>query len=90
MAQQEPPKIEFPCEDYPVKVMGEASEAMREFVLETTERHAPKYDRNKISIRSSNKGRFQSITVFITATGKEQLQAYHRDLIANPAVKMVL
>ena len=90
MASQEPPKIEFPCSDYPIKVLGEASDDMRAFVLETTEAYAPNFDRTKISVKESRKGRFQSVTVYITATGSDQLEAYHKALIAHPAIKTVL
>lgn len=87
---QEPPKIEFPCENYPVKVMGDASDAVYDFIIETTEQFAPQFDRQLISTKASSKGRFQSVTVFITATGADQLEAYHQALRANPAIKIVL
>lgn len=90
MSEPEAPKIEFPCEDYIIKVLGDADEVMSSFVLETTEEHAPGFDRKKVTIRESGKGRFQSITLFITATGVEQLQAYHQALVAHPKVKMVI
>lgn len=90
MAEREPPKIEFPCEDYLIKVLGVAHEEMVEFVIETTEQYSPGFNREKISIKASGKGRFQSVTVFITATGLEQLQAYHRTLMAHPHIKMVI
>ena len=90
MTEPEPPKIEFPCDNYPVKIMGEAHMVMRDFVLETTEVHAPNFDRDKVTIKASSGGRWQSITVYITATGVQQLQDYHQALIAHPAVKMVL
>lgn len=90
MSQQEPPKIEFPCENYPVKIMGETSDEFVEFVLATTENFAPNFDREKVSLKASSKGRFSSITVFITATGAEQLENYHQALRKNPATKIVL
>lgn len=90
MSAQEPPKIEFPCPDYPVKVIGEASEAMKTFVLDATEQFAPGFNRNKVSVRESGKGRFQSVTVYITATGESQLKAFHQHLMANATIKMVL
>jgi putative lipoic acid-binding regulatory protein len=86
----EPPKIEFPCEDYPVKIMGDSSQAFFDFVMETTESFAPGFDRNKVTVKASSKGRFTSITVFITATGVEQLQAYHEALRKNSDTKIVL
>jgi putative lipoic acid-binding regulatory protein len=90
MSTQDPPKIEFPCEDYPIKVLGDANAEMEAFVLETTESFAPGFDRSKVSIKASGKGRLQSITVFITATGVDQLQSYHQALIAHSSIKMVL
>ncbi len=87
---QEPPKIEFPCEDYPVKIMGEASDEFVAFVLETTEVFSPNFDRDKVAIKASSKGRFQSVTVYMTATGADQLEQYHQALRANPATKIVL
>jgi putative lipoic acid-binding regulatory protein len=90
MASQEPPKIEFPCDDYPIKILGEATSEMHAFVLATTEKFAPGFDQSKLSIKESKKGRFQSITVYITATGVEQLQAYHQALVAHHSIKMVL
>jgi len=90
MSDQDPPKIEFPCEDYPIKIMGEHSEAYQNSVLDIVERHAPGFDRSKVSHRASSKGSFRSVTVFITATGIEQLQALHVELQALDATKMVL
>ena len=87
---KEPPVIEFPCHNYPVKIMGEASETFLEFVLATTEVYAPNFDRNKVAVKQSSKARFSSVTVFITATGAKQLEEYHQALKANAAVKIVL
>lgn len=88
--QQEPPKIEFPCEDYPVKIMGDAGDQFHSFALEVMQRHAPGFDQSRITIKNSRNGRFQSITVFITATGIDQLEALHNELKASDMTKMVL
>ncbi len=82
--------IEFPCDDYPIKVMGLATESYREAVLNVMERHASGFDSTRVSVRDSSKGRFQSVTVFITATGVDQLQAIFDDLKKLPETKMVL
>ena len=52
--------------------------------------HAPGFDRSKITVRDSSKGRWQSITLVITATGKPQLEAIFADLKTSDLVKMVL
>ncbi len=90
MSHQEPPKIEFPCADYPIKILGDAGDDMLTFVLATTEQFAPGFDRTQVSLKASSKGRFQSVTVLITATGEAQLSAYHDALRASSMIKMVL
>jgi putative lipoic acid-binding regulatory protein len=89
-SQSNPPKIEFPCPRYPIKVVGEAGEDFRELVIEVIQRHAPDLDTTSVVIRESSKGRFLSVQVLITATGVEQLQAIHVDLRATGRVHMVL
>lgn len=86
----ETPKIQFPCEDYPIKVLGQASPEFHSYVIEIMERHAPGFDQTRITVNESSKGRFQSLTVWITATGVDQLIAIHNDLRLNPSVKMVM
>ncbi|MEM1142220.1 MAG: DUF493 domain-containing protein [Pseudomonadota bacterium] len=88
-ANQEPPKIEFPCR-YPIKVLGRQADDFQEQVFSVFERHAPGFDRAGVTHRGSRKGTFVSLTVFITATGPEQLEALHRDLLATGLVQMVL
>lgn len=90
MSQQEPPKIEFPCENYPIKVLGDAGPALHSYVVEIMERHAPGFDLERITVKESSKGSFHSVTVWITATGVEQLTAIHNDLRLNRIIKMVM
>ncbi len=90
MSQKEPPKIEFPCADYPIKVMGKASDEYRDAVLEIMEIHASGFDHTKVRIQGSSKGTFHSITIFIEATGIDQLQNIFEDLKKHPSTKMVL
>jgi putative lipoic acid-binding regulatory protein len=89
MTEPEAPRIEFPC-DYPIKVMGETCEEFREHVLTVMERHAPGFDQAKVTIRDSRKATYQSLTVTITATGKDQLDAIFVDLKTSSRVRMVL
>ena len=89
MSEQEPPKIEFPCE-YPIKVLGRNSAEFRGVIIEVFERHAPGFDQETITERDSAKGTFTAMTVTITATGKEQLSALHEDLMATGIVQMVI
>ncbi|MCY1295388.1 hypothetical protein D9M68_352550 [compost metagenome] len=83
-------KIEFPCENYPIKVIGEAGEGFVELVVEILERHAPDLDRETLVLRDSRTGKFQTVQLLITATSIEQLQALHVELRATGRVHMVL
>jgi putative lipoic acid-binding regulatory protein len=89
MQEPDPPKIEFPC-DYPVKVLGVSSDAYESIIFEVFERHAPGFDQETMTVNVSSKGTFTSLTITITATGPEQLEALHQDLLATGHVKMVI
>ena len=83
------PKIEFPC-DYPIKVLGDNIEGFREQVENVLQGFDPQLDKGRTTVKASKKSRFLSVTVFITATGKEQLAALDKALKQVDAVKMVL
>ena len=83
------PKIEFPC-DYPIKVMGRSSDAFESVILDVFERHAPGFDQQTVVAKVSSKGTFTSLTITITATGPEQLETLHQDLLATGHVTMVI
>jgi hypothetical protein len=89
MQEQDPPKIEFPC-DYPIKVLGRSVEEFQSVVVQVFERHAPGFDQEAISVKASSKGTFTSMTITITATGPEQLESLHRDLMDTGLVQMVI
>lgn len=82
--------IQFPCDNYPVKIIGEAGGDYHDEVLKIVEIHAPGFDRETVSMRDSRNGRFVSVTVSITATGEPQLKALFEDLKQHPSVHMVL
>lgn len=84
------PKIEFPCERYPIKVIGDAGDGFSDLVIEIIQRHAPGFDTTTLVSRDSRNGRYLSVQVLITATSVEQLEAIHVDLRATGRVHMVL
>jgi putative lipoic acid-binding regulatory protein len=86
----QPPKIEFPCERYPIKVIGDSGEGFADLVVDIILRHAPDLDAATLVVRDSRNGRFLSVQVLITATSVEQLQSIHVDLRATGRVHMVL
>ncbi|QEQ95669.1 YbeD family protein [Neptunomonas concharum] len=90
MSEIQPPKIEFPCPDYPIKVVGKNADDFRDFVIEIVRVHAPDLDVSRITLQDSSKGTYQSVRMFITATGEDQLKSLHEELIASDRVHLVL
>ncbi|MFC3286301.1 HP0495 family protein [Litchfieldella rifensis] len=85
----EAPKVEFPC-DYSLKIVGDAATDFRDAIIDVVESHAPGIDHSSISVVDSRNGKFQSVRVTITATGKPQLEALFASLKATGRVHMVL
>lgn len=90
MSQPEAPKIEFPCPNYPIKVVGKGEDDYERVVVDIVQVHAPECDFERISIRDSKNGRFRSVTLYITATGIDQLEKIHKDLTDHQYVHMVI
>ncbi len=89
MTEATPPRIEFPCSPYPIKVIGRMSEDFAERVLTCIAQHADLAGLPGATV-PSREGRFVAMTVPIVATGEAQLQAMHRDLLAVAGVKLVI
>ncbi len=91
MAQKaDPAKIQFPCPDYPVKVLGETSDDYQNFVVAIMAKHVADLNLDTIKVNESSNGRFTSITFYITATGVDQLENLHKDLIQHKRIRMVM
>jgi len=83
------PTIEFPC-DYPIKVIATNDASLKTSVLEIVRLHDASFCEESVSLHDSREGKYCSVRLSIRATGELQLKALHRDLLANPLVKMVL
>lgn len=70
--------------------MGVACDEFRVDAVSIVERHAGTLTEVDITVRDSSGGNYQSVTVMITATGVDQLQAIFDDLKAHTLVKLVL
>ena len=81
--------IEFPC-DYPIKVIGLFATNFYTDVVEAVRQFAPDVEEDRITHNKSRAGKYFAMTLFIEATGEEQLKALHKSLLKNPLVKMVL
>lgn len=81
--------LTFPCE-FPVKVMGRASENFEAEVVAIVRKYAPDVTTADIHQRPSGKGNYIAVTVTVNATSKEQLDNIYLDLNAHESVVMML
>lgn len=82
--------IEFPCEHYPIKVLGISDGNLETAVVEIVRRHDHAFEPTSVQIQPSSRGNYASVRLSILATGEPQLKALHAELIAHPLVKLVL
>jgi len=82
-------QLQFPCV-YPVKAMTRAHDCALEQVLGEITRHAKAHDPDRIQIRPSRNGRFQSITIELRVESRAQLESVYASLRALDIVVMIL
>ncbi len=81
--------LEFPC-DFPIKVMGETSDAFAATMVEVIKAIDPTFDATKVDMRASTGSRFISLTCTVHATSRAQLDDIYRALTSHPLSKYVL
>lgn len=90
VAEQQPPKIEFPCDDYVIKVVGDVAPGFRAFVHSVLVQYDASIREDAFRITPSRNGRFESLTVSLRIEREEHLSDLHQTLKADDRVKMVL
>jgi putative lipoic acid-binding regulatory protein len=88
--QQAPPKIEFPCADYPIKVIGHNADDFKQFVIDTMLTYDDQLDLEKVTHQDSKNGKFRSIRLFMTAKSELQLKELNDQLKTSKRVVTVL
>ena len=83
------PVMEFPCE-FPIKVMGHARDDFEALVATLVRQHVPDLGEGAIRSRPSKEGKYIAVTVTVTATSREQLDAIYYALTACEHVLMAL
>ena len=78
-----------PCA-FPIKIMGAKTEGFIKAILAVALEHDPAFDASAVELRESSGGKYQSVTITVTATSRAQLDALYRALTAHPMVKVVL
>jgi putative lipoic acid-binding regulatory protein len=81
--------IEFPCK-FPIKMMGRDSPEFHKAARALIEDHVGPIADDAIQTNLSSKGNFVSITVTVTATSQQQLDAIYRDVSGHDDVLMAL
>ena len=81
--------FKFPCE-YPIKVFGLKQPNLEESICSIIENYVGKLHKNQISMKSSSKGKYVSITIRIIATSRQQLDSINADLQKSPLVSYLL
>ena len=82
-------KIEFPCVDYPIKVIGDTGVGFTDAVIEILSKHAT-IDLCTLAERQSSNGKYTTVQLHIVATGEDQLRDINSALRATGIVHMVL
>ena len=81
--------MEFPCV-FPIKAMGRNEEDFVSIVTTIVFAHAQPYEGEAVKVRDSGEGNFQSVTVTVVATSREQLDRIYQDLTRCEQVLMAL
>jgi uncharacterized protein len=81
--------FEFPCE-FPIKIMGAASEEFRSLALGIITRHFGSPSKGSIEERPSSGGKYLSITITVRAESKAQLDAAYVELTSCRQVLVAL
>ena len=89
-AKPEAPKIEFPCADYSLKIVGSKTADYSAWVVQCVQQLAPDLDLKKVQVVDSRNGTFQSVRLAVTAQSAEHLQQIYKTLMDSGKVKLVI
>jgi len=88
-AHPEDSLIHYPC-PFPIKVMGVQGPQFVAAMAQIAGSFDPGFDAALIEMRESKGGKYLGLTLTVTATSREQLDALYRAFSAHPLVKVVL
>ena len=81
--------MEFPCQ-FPIKAMGKAADDFDSLVVGIIRKHVSDLMEGAVKIRSSNGGKYVSVTVTIEAISKQQLDDIYIELSSHERVIMAI
>ena len=80
----------FPC-PFAIKVMGRGDVVEFDLLaIDIIRRHVDELEPDTVKVRPSKGGNYLAVTVTITATSKQQLDAIYQDLTDHPHILMAL
>ena len=81
--------MEFPC-PFTIKALGLATDDFDLLVVELVRRHCGNLAEGAVISRPSRGGKYLAVSVTITASGRDQLDAIYQSLTDHPRVLMSL
>jgi putative lipoic acid-binding regulatory protein len=81
--------MKFPCQ-FPIKVMGMASDDFDTMVDEIIKKHVTELPKDAAKSRLSQEGNYVAVTVTIEAESRQQLDNIYLDLTEHKKVLMAL
>ena len=84
-----PSLIEYPSL-FPIKVMGPNIDGFAQAMIEVARKFDPGLDAQAVAARPSKGGKYLGLTITVTATSREQLDALYVALTSHALVKFVL
>ena len=84
------PRITFPCDEYPIKVLARAGSDVRVRVDAVFVRHFGDFPPTSVAERTSNQQNFVAFTYVMRVATVAQLGAVHEELKTHADVVMVL
>ncbi len=89
MAVSEDTLFKFPC-DFPIKIVGLASDNFRQLVLDIFTKHVGVLADDRVVSRPSRDGKYLSLTCTFSADSRAQVDALYSDLTSQDRILMVL
>ena len=83
------PLIEYPSA-FPIKVMGLNVDGYVAAMINVARQFDPAFDAATVELRPSKASKYLGVTLTVTATSREQLDALYLRLTQHPHVKVVL
>lgn len=81
--------LTFPC-DFPIKVIGLASDTFESNIITLVREILPTFNTTAVEKRSSGGGKYHALTLTVHVDSREQLDSIYRALTASPLVLMAL